>query len=64
MYTFEDSAVRMDVLQKRAFNFRWAEVEDGVIPLTAADPDFPPAPEIVQAMQEYVAALKTYLSGL
>ena len=51
---FDDENVDLDVLKRKAFNLRWAEVEDGVIPLTAADPDFPPAPEIVQAMQEYV----------
>jgi bifunctional pyridoxal-dependent enzyme with beta-cystathionase and maltose regulon repressor activities len=25
---------------KRAYNLRWATVPEGVIPLTAADPDF------------------------
>lgn len=54
MYTFEDSAVRMDVLQKRAFNFRWAEVEDGVLPLTAADSDFPVAKPIMDALKNYL----------
>ena len=38
--------VNLNVLKKRAFNFRWAEVDDDVIPLTAADPDFPVAKEI------------------
>lgn len=33
---------------------RWAEVEDGVIPLTAADTDFMPPPEISQALTEYI----------
>ena len=28
--------------------------EEGVIPLTAADSDFPPAPEISQAMIDYI----------
>ncbi|MEX2641445.1 MAG: pyridoxal phosphate-dependent aminotransferase [Balneolales bacterium] len=40
----------MEVLKKRAYNSRWATVPDGVIPLTAADPDFPSAPEIAEAI--------------
>lgn len=51
---FDDDQIHLDILKKRAYNLRWAEVENGVIPLTAADPDFPAAPEIVQAMTEYV----------
>ena len=41
MNYFDDSSVNLDVLKKRAFNYRWAEVEEDIIPLTAADPDFP-----------------------
>ncbi len=52
MFTNED--VKLDVLKERAFNMRWAEVEDGVIPLTAADPDFPAAPEISNALIKYI----------
>ena len=52
MFTNDD--IRLDVLKDRAFNMRWAEVEDGVIPLTAADSDFPAAPEISQALIEYI----------
>lgn len=52
---FADSAINIDALRKKAFNLRWAEVEPGVIPLTAADPDFPAAPEIIEAIQEYIA---------
>lgn len=51
---FEDKNVNLEVLKQKAYNLRWAEVEDGVIPLTAADPDFPPAPEIIEAMRAYV----------
>ncbi|WP_250230005.1 pyridoxal phosphate-dependent aminotransferase [Anaeropeptidivorans aminofermentans] len=51
---FEDSAVNLDILKKRAFNYRWAEVQEGVIPLTAADPDFPVAPQIIKAMKDYL----------
>lgn len=54
MGIFDDSNIKLDVLKKRAFNYRWAEVEDGVIPLTAADPDYPVAPEIREAMIDYV----------
>ncbi|MFM7727261.1 MAG: pyridoxal phosphate-dependent aminotransferase [Flavobacteriales bacterium] len=51
---FDHSQVRMDLLRQRAFNLRWAAVEEGVIPLTAADPDFPCAPEISDAIARYV----------
>lgn len=47
---FEHSSVNLDILKKRAFNLRWATVPEGVIPLTAADPDFPSAPEIAEAI--------------
>lgn len=52
---FENSEVNLNILKQRAFNYRWAEVEDGVIPLTAADPDFPVAPEIRDAIIEYAS---------
>ncbi len=55
MALFDGSNVKIDVLKKRAFNYRWAEVGDGVIPLTAADPDYPVAPEIQEAMHQYVS---------
>jgi aspartate/methionine/tyrosine aminotransferase len=51
---FDHGHVRMDLLQQRAFNLRWASVEEGVIPLTAADPDFPCAPEIADSLARYV----------
>jgi aminotransferase len=47
---FDDSAVNLNILKKRAYNLRWATVPDDVIPLTAADPDFPSAPEIAEAI--------------
>lgn len=53
MVNFGNDAVQFDVLKQRAYNLRWAEVDDGVIPLTAADSDFPCAPEIVDAIVEY-----------
>jgi aspartate/methionine/tyrosine aminotransferase len=57
---FGHDQIRMDLLRERAFNLRWAAVEPGVIPLTAADPDFPCAPEIAEAIAKY--ARDRYLS--
>jgi len=57
---FSHEHIRMDLLQQRAFNLRWAAVEPDVIPLTAADPDFPCAPEIADAIARY--AHDRYLS--
>ena len=54
MDCFDNSNINLEVLKKKAFNYRWAEVPDGVIPLTAADPDYPIAKEIKQAMLDYV----------
>ncbi len=50
---FTNNEIQLDILKKRAFNLRWASVPDGVIPLTAADPDFPCAPEISEAINRY-----------
>jgi aspartate/methionine/tyrosine aminotransferase len=50
---FDDDAVPLSVLRERAFNLRWATLPDDVIPLTAADPDFPAAPEITEAIRAY-----------
>jgi aminotransferase len=47
---FDQNTINLDILKKRAFNLRWATVPEGVIPLTAADPDFPSAPEIAEAI--------------
>ena len=51
---FSHENINFEALKKKAYNFRWAEVDEGVIPLTAADPDFPVAPEIVQAISDYI----------
>ena len=51
---FDDKNVNLKILKKKAFNLRWAEVEDGIIPLTAADPDFPCPPMVKQAMLDYI----------
>ena len=53
---FTDNNVPLDILKQRAFNYRWAETADHVIPLTAADPDFPVAIEIREAISDYAAS--------
>jgi aminotransferase len=51
---FDPTHVDLATLRKRAHNLRWATVPPGVIPLTAADPDFPcPAP-VTEAIQRYL----------
>jgi aminotransferase len=52
---FEHNTIDLDILKRRAYNLRWATVPDGVIPLTAADPDFPCAPEIAAAITKYTS---------
>lgn len=54
MDLFNDKNINLDALKKKAYNYRWAEVAEGVIPLTAADLDFPVAPEIVESIVDYV----------
>ncbi len=54
MNRFDDENIDLQALKKKAYNLRWAEVEEGCIPLTAADPDYPIAPEIKEAMKEYI----------
>lgn len=48
---FSDDSVRPDLLRKHS-RTRWAALPKGVIPLTAADPDFQVAPEIRDAIVE------------
>ena len=50
---FSDNAVPLSILRERAYNLRWATLPDDVIPLTAADPDFPAAVEITEAIRAY-----------
>ena len=57
---FGADQVNLDILKKRAFNLRWASVPEGVIPLTAADLDFPCAYPIREAISKY--AQDGYLS--
>ena len=51
---FSNNIVRLDLLRERAFNMRWAQQPADVIPLTAADPDFPIAPAIQEQLARYV----------
>jgi aminotransferase len=51
---FADEAVDLEVLRQRAFNLRWATLPKDVIPLTAADPDFPVALEIREAIKRWI----------
>src|SRR5215475_4107460 len=51
---FTDNNVPLDLLRQRAFNMRWAQQPAGVIPLTAADPDFPIASAIQEQLARYV----------
>ena len=50
---FNNSSVDLELLKKNAYNLRWATVPEGVIPLTAADPDFPCASEIAEAISSF-----------
>lgn len=51
---FYNGSVNFEILKRRAYNLRWATVPEGVIPLTAADPDFPCAPEIADEVCRFV----------
>lgn len=53
---FHQSDINFNILRERAFNLRWASVPSDVIPLTAADPDFPCAPEIAEAIAKYASS--------
>lgn len=55
MNYFTDDNVNLDALKRKAYNLRWAEVPDGVIPMTAADPDYPCAPAIKKALMDYIS---------
>ncbi len=50
---FSNDKVNIDALRKKAFNYRWATLPEDVIPLTAADPDFPVAKPIIEAIAKY-----------
>ncbi|RXK80544.1 pyridoxal phosphate-dependent aminotransferase [Filimonas effusa] len=53
MHNFSNDNINMNALRSRAYNLRWATLPEGVIPLTAADPDFQCAPEIAEAITAY-----------
>src|SRR5690606_35454013 len=52
---FDQNSINLLILRERAYNLRWATVPEDVIPLTAADPDFKSAPEIAEALSNYVS---------
>ncbi|MGZ4841638.1 MAG: aminotransferase class I/II-fold pyridoxal phosphate-dependent enzyme [Candidatus Angelobacter sp.] len=52
--SFSDNIIRLDLLRERAFNMRWAQQPADVIPLTAADPDFPICPAIQEQLVRHV----------
>jgi len=52
--SFDNSLINLSALKEKAFNNRWADFPDDVIPLTAADPDFPIAPEIINGISDYI----------
>lgn len=51
---FKNSDINFEALKKKAYNGRWATLEDGIIPLTAADPDFRMSKEIEEGIIEYI----------
>lgn len=51
---FNNNDINFEALKRKAYNGRWATLEDGIIPLTAADPDFRMAPVIEQGIIEYI----------
>ncbi len=53
---FNPTNIDLKVLAQRAHNLRWAELPTGVIPLTAADPDFPAASVITEAIVRYTSS--------
>lgn len=55
MQPYSNENVNLSILRKRAYNMRWAEQPEDVIPMTAADHDFPAAPEIIEALQDYIS---------
>jgi len=52
---FGEAAVPLEALRRQAFNLRWATQPPDVIPLTAADPDFPVAPAVREAIARQAA---------
>ncbi|HWB91580.1 MAG TPA: pyridoxal phosphate-dependent aminotransferase [Puia sp.] len=50
---FDPTQIDLPILKQRAYNLRWATVPEDVIPLTAADPDMPCAPQITEAIARF-----------
>ena len=53
---FDHQNVNLPILKQRAYNYRWAVQDADVIPLTAADSDFPVAQTITDSIQHYLAS--------
>ncbi|MEY8758099.1 pyridoxal phosphate-dependent aminotransferase [Chryseobacterium tongliaoense] len=51
---FTNNDINFEALKRKAYNGRWAVQEEGIIPFTAADPDFRMAQEIEQGIIEYI----------
>lgn len=51
---FDPTHVNLPTLRKLAHNLRWATVPPDVIPLTAADPDFPCPPPVTEAIAKFL----------
>src|ERR1700748_384665 len=51
---FDPTHVDLPTLRRRAHNLRWATVSTGVIPLTAADPDFPCPLPVTEAIGKFL----------
>lgn len=51
---FTNTDINFEALKRKAYNGRWATLEDGIIPLTAADPDFRMSKEIENGIIEYI----------
>lgn len=51
---FSHDRIDEKALRKTAFNLRWATVEEGVIPLTAGEMDYPICPEVADAIGRHI----------
>ncbi|MDN4014225.1 pyridoxal phosphate-dependent aminotransferase [Chryseobacterium gambrini] len=51
---FTNNDINFEALKRKAYNGRWATLEEGIIPLTAADPDFRMSKEIENGIIEYI----------
>lgn len=51
---FTNNDINFEALKRKAYNGRWATLEEVIIPLTAADPDFRMSKEIENGIIEYI----------